>query len=231
MNLYFLVEGKTESKVYPAWLACLLPGFSRISSPDDARDNHYYLISGGGYPSIVYRHLPNAIADINHYGNFHYLVLVIDSDSDSAMEKREEVIGHISELPEAKRLFPGCELEIIVQQRCMETWFLGNNAIFPKNSNQRETIPYLSHFDVSKNNPERMRKPAGFIGTDAVYHFQYLKQILRERESSYSKKMPGIVKEKYYLDALKERISRNSDHLITLKMFFDFCDSKALYST
>nr|VFK42798.1 MAG: hypothetical protein BECKTC1821E_GA0114239_102127 [Candidatus Kentron sp. TC] len=42
---------------------------------------------------------------------------------------------------------------------------------------------------------------------------------------NYSKKMPGPVKEKPYLDALEQRISRHPDHLMTPRGFFDFYHS------
>lgn len=36
MNLYFLVEGKrTERKVYPAWLAYLLPELKQVKNYDE----------------------------------------------------------------------------------------------------------------------------------------------------------------------------------------------------
>lgn len=81
MNIYFLVEGKsTERKVYPAWLAHLLPELKRVSNYNDVTNNNYYLFSANGYPSIIYEHLPNAIADINANGNYNYLVLCLDAE-------------------------------------------------------------------------------------------------------------------------------------------------------
>jgi len=53
MNWYFLVEGKTERKIYPQWISYLMPHLSRIDSPGEAQNNHYYLISGGGFPSLL----------------------------------------------------------------------------------------------------------------------------------------------------------------------------------
>jgi hypothetical protein len=55
MNLYFLVEGtQSERKVYPAWLAHILPELQRVQSCDDVNEKNYYLISGEGYPSLIY---------------------------------------------------------------------------------------------------------------------------------------------------------------------------------
>ena len=76
MNVYFLVEGKTERKVYPKWLAHLAPQLKRVNFPCDATANNYYLISGGGFPSILDNHLKDLVSDINTSGNFDYLVLL-----------------------------------------------------------------------------------------------------------------------------------------------------------
>ena len=92
MNLYFLVEGKTEGKVYPQWLEHLLPvDFSRINNASQASKNNYYLISGGGYPSILDNHLRNAVEEVNEDGNYDWLILVIDADDITAQSKIEEV--------------------------------------------------------------------------------------------------------------------------------------------
>jgi hypothetical protein len=39
MNLYFIVEGVTESKVYPSWLSYLLPELERIRNASKALSN------------------------------------------------------------------------------------------------------------------------------------------------------------------------------------------------
>ena len=67
MNLYFIVEGEqTEMKVYPEWLHFLAPQLEKV---DDAwsikpDSDSYYLFSAGGIPSI-FKHVSNAVADIN----------------------------------------------------------------------------------------------------------------------------------------------------------------------
>lgn len=67
MNLYIVVEGEqTETKVYPAWLQILVPQLHRIDDAWNLSENSdsYYLFSAGGIPSI-YKHVSNAVADIN----------------------------------------------------------------------------------------------------------------------------------------------------------------------
>ncbi len=74
MNLYFLVEGKrSERRLYPAWLATLLPEHRRVENVQDAAINNYYLISGEGYPSILGVHLPRAIKDCDSFPAYSQL--------------------------------------------------------------------------------------------------------------------------------------------------------------
>jgi hypothetical protein len=47
MNLYFIVEGVTESIVYPDWLSHLLPELHRVKVASKVQSNNYYLITGG----------------------------------------------------------------------------------------------------------------------------------------------------------------------------------------
>jgi hypothetical protein len=119
MNLYFLVEGKTESKLYPKWIKHLIPNLSRISVPSDADKNNYFLISGGGFPHLLHRHLPDSIDDVNSSGNYDYLVLCLDADEQTVSERLEEVNQFIHH---ESLILANSELKIIVQNR------LGNSV-------------------------------------------------------------------------------------------------------
>jgi len=134
MNLYFLVEGVTERKLYPKWLEHLLPSYIRISDPHDAYRNNYFLISGGGYPSLLDNHLKNSVEDITSSGNYDFFILVLDSDEVTVDERINEVNNRI--FNENINL-GSCELKIIVQNKCIETWLLGNRKIFPQNPLER----------------------------------------------------------------------------------------------
>ena len=53
MNLYFLVEGKTEGHFYPLFIEYFFEGkLKRVGEYELAKSNNYYLISCGGYPYI-----------------------------------------------------------------------------------------------------------------------------------------------------------------------------------
>lgn len=224
MNIYFLVEGsQTEIKVYPQWLSYLAPKLSRVDFAHQAVDNNYYLMSGMGSPRILHVELANAVAEINELGNYNYLVLVIDADNMSEQEKIEEVEMFMANHLIALDL--GCDLKIIAQNYCIETWFLGNQAVYPdvidKNSDFYE---HAQFYNVSQQDPELMNKPQWFInGTTSIYHEIYLRKMLAKSNIRYSKSNPKSVAEKPYLEQLRKRVTESS-HLASLKHFFDFCE-------
>ncbi len=223
MNIYFLVEGeKTEPKVYPQWLSHLTPQLARVKFSCDARENNYYLMSGMGSPRILTDELANSVEDINQLGNYNYLVLVIDADDMTAEEKIAEVEQFISD--EKIVLNPKCELRIIAQKYCMETWFLGNRKVYPRNIDNVDFINHAQHYDVSQNDPEFMIKPNAFAGSTSIYHELYLRKMLAAKNISYTKSNPKEVGEKYYLEELNKRINE-TPHLSSLKNFFSFCES------
>jgi len=139
MNIYFLVEGKTERKVYPKWLSYFTPELRRITVPSDINKNNYFLMSGGGFPSILDNHLSDSVNDVNSIGNYDYLVLVIDTDHFNARQKIEEIREYVLE---NNIQLLDCELVIIPQVVCMETWFLGNKRIYARNPSNAKNAMY-----------------------------------------------------------------------------------------
>lgn len=220
MNLYFLVEGTTEAKVYPAWLSHLLPTLTRVKSYDKVKQNNYFLISAQGYPSIIYDSLPTAIEEIRDNGKYNYLVLCLDADEDTVSERQDEIHECIRE----KKLELGnTELVIIVQNRCIETWFLGNRKVFLRNPQTQPLLNYTRYYDVSNNDPENMGKYKGFA-THAKFHQAYLKAIFRARRISYTKRNPGDVLKEEYLEQLRQRLRDKPGQLPTLGQFLQLCD-------
>ncbi|MCI5130180.1 MAG: hypothetical protein D3904_01365 [Candidatus Electrothrix sp. EH2] len=222
MNVYFLVEGKTEKKVYPKWLAYLAPQLKQVDFPFDVLTDNYYLISGGGFPSILDNHLVDSAADVNAAGKFDYFILALDTDDVSATEKREEVEEFISE---HNIIFNDCEVVILPQVVCMETWFLGNRRIYARNPSSAQISAFTNHYNTAQDDPEKMRQPEGYSGSIGDYHFQYLKNMLREKNIRYSKTNPQAVKESYYIDELKSRIMSDRNCLHSLQKFFMLCDA------
>lgn len=221
MNIYFLVEGKrTEMKVYPKWLTHLIPELERVQWHHEAVKNNYCIFTGDGFPSLLDNHLRNSIEDVNSSANFDYLVICLDSDDDTIAERNQQVFDFIEE--EKIKLNVTTKLIIIVQNKCFETWFLGNSKIFKNNPNNSFLKDCIKHYNVKIDDPELMEKPVDFEQTTAIFHSAYLQEILAERKIRYSKKNPQEVTEKYFL---QELIKRNvkTNHIQSFKIFIDFC--------
>lgn len=236
MNLYFVFEGKTEPIVYKKWLSVLLPDLTEVNSFDAVIQNNYFYESDMGVPSC-YRVAANAIQEINEFPQYDYLVLFTDADRFTVSEKKAEAYEQIkSELKDKpfKTLPKNCQLEIIVQKVCMETWFLGNRNFFVRHPQRNQILKeYIKYFDVSQNNPEDLasefvqdeensRDIFGYK-TKALFHEGYLREIFKERNLSYKKYRPKEVQEEYYLKQLRARIETNSDHLLSFQEFINFC--------
>ena len=243
MNFYFVFEGKTEPIVYKKWLSVLLPDLTEVDSFDAVNQNNYYYESDMGVPSC-YRVAANAIQEINDFPKYNYLVLFTDADRFTVAEKKAEADEQINlELQDKpfKTLPENCQLEIIVQKVCIETWFLGNRNFFVRHPQHNSLLKkYIEYFDVSKSNPEDLasefvqdeENTQDIFGykTKALFHEGYLREIFKERSSasnksfSYRKSKPMEVQEEYYLKQLIARIEANSDHLLSFQEFIKFCE-------
>ncbi|RUT06649.1 hypothetical protein DSM106972_029060 [Dulcicalothrix desertica PCC 7102] len=220
MNIYFLVEGKkTERKVYPAWLAHLVPELQRVSNYNEVDRNNYYLFSAEGYPSIIYEHLPNSIADVMENGKYDYFVVCLDAEENAVDAIKQEIY----ELIRVEKINLGLiQFVIIVQNRCIETWFLGNKRIYSRQPQSQPLLNYTKYYNVAENCPELMGKYKNF-NTHAQFHEEYLKELFRAKNINYSKKNPGDVIKLYYLEQLLYRIHDNQYHLLTFQDFVNFC--------
>ena len=229
MNLYFLVEGtQSERKVYPAWLAHLLPELQQVDNCDDVKEKNYYLFSGEGYPSI-YNHILTSIAEINSNGKYSYFVVCLDAEENTVAELTTEINNFLTE---KKLKLNNAELVLIIQNRCLESWLLGNRNIYskhPQNSKDTETqylldlLDYTEYYDVSVNCPEKMGKHPKF-NNHAKFHGAYLKALFIAKNTSYSKRRPGDVLKPFYLKQLLARIEVHPEQLTTFRQFIDFCN-------
>jgi hypothetical protein len=223
MNVYFLVEGKsTEKKLYPSWLSSLIPQLKRVQFYDDARDNNYYILSASGYPGIISDSLKLALQHMNEVQNYQRFVVCLDSDEQSIKEREEAVRKSILEKIEETKSFKKIELDIIVQNRCIETWLLGNKKIF--NSRQPASPPlqdYKLYYDVSNFDPELM----GMFNckNHATFHLEYLQEIFRAKGLTYTKRYPQDAQKTYYLEQLVARVEDNKSHLKSFKKFLLLC--------
>lgn len=220
MNIYFLVEGKrTEKKVYPKWLSILIPELKQINNPFDIVEKNYYLFNGNGFPSLLDNHLKNAIDDVNSISKFDYFVICLDSDDDTIDERKNQVFDFIKK--NDLKFLNDCKLIIIVQNKCIETWFLGNRNVYSRQPQSEKLLTFNNFFNVRINDPELMEK-FGEYDSVSQFHQIYLSEMLLEKNINYSKKNPREVVEEYYLNELINR-SQETNHLTTFKTFINFC--------
>ncbi len=221
MNIYFLVEGRrTEKKVYPKWISILIPELTEINNAFLVDKNNFYIFSGNGYPSLLNNHLRNSIEEINAIKKFDYFVICLDADEVTVKERINEVKHFIKK--EKININSKTKIEIVVQNRCIETWFLANPKVYKRNPSNELLKEFNDFYNVSINDPELMGKFEGFE-THSVFHEVYLSEMLSERNIQYSKKNPRGVIEPNYLKELIKRAS-NTDHIQTFRKFIDFCE-------
>lgn len=220
MNLYFLVEGtQSERKVYPAWLSHLLPELQRVDNYDDVNENNYYLISGEGYPSL-YDYIPRSIEEINLNGKYSYFLVCLDAEENTVAELTREIDEFLSQ---QKIKLNNAQLVLIFQNRCLESWLLGNRKIYSKNPQNKPLLDYTKYYDVSVNCPENMRRYQNF-NTHAQFHGAYLRALFEAKNITYSKKRPGDVLKPFYLEQLLTRIEVQPEQLTTFRQFIAFCN-------
>ena len=79
--------------------------------------------------------MKNAVKDVNEIGKYHYFAMCIDADEVEVNFRIMEVKTFMENNEIA--LNPNTNFILIVQNRCIETWFLGNRIVVQKESNRR----------------------------------------------------------------------------------------------
>jgi len=218
MNIYLLVEGaETELQVYPQWISYIIPELTKVNSFNSIVGNSYYIFSGQGIPSI-YNHAVNAIKDINAIGKYDYLIIALDAEELSVEHRKRKVYEHLEKAN--IKLNDNCKLEIIVHNRCIETWFLGNPKVYKRNPQGDTFRRYTEHYNVEINDPELMQKLPEFSRT-AHFHESYLREMFKEYNIRYRKSRPKEVIKDYYFQELVKRVNHLPDHLKSLTYFID----------
>jgi hypothetical protein len=213
MNLYFILEGeKTEILLYPKWINFILPEYRQIDFEQDAVKNNFYIFSGGGIPSI-YNHTVNAIKNINDNPIYDRLIVCLDGE-DIGVEARLDEIKNFIQKSQVS-LNEKCSIDFVVQNICIETWFLGNRKVFKKNPEGALLKKYKEFYDVSINDPEELDFIDGYRNK-AHFHYSYFREILKEHKIVYKKSQPKVVLEKSYFDQLENRISKTK-HLSSFR--------------
>lgn len=221
MNLYFLVEGaQTEKQVYRAWVEHLLPQLHPVQTPEEILADHFCIISGGGMPQ-TFQEIQAAFKHVRDNPAIDHLFICVDAEN----EPLEAVLAEIEEearkqevATAARNGNPTFSFHVIVQHCCIETWFLGNRRIVRRNPESERLRRLKTSYDVSVDDPELMACGDGH-SRRAAFHLEYLREVFREQGLTYSKKKPGDVLQRHYLDALRERCDETL-HLRSLERLF-----------
>lgn len=214
MNLYFILEGeKTEILLYPKWISYILPDYSQVDFENQVNKNNFYIFSGGGIPSI-YNHTVNAIKNINDNPVFDRLIVCLDGEEIGTQGRIKELTDYIEKSKVI--LNKNCKLEFVVQNICVETWFLGNRKIVKRNPNGILLKEFKKYYDITTNDPESLDLYVGYRNK-AHFHYSYFREILKEHYNLvYKKSQPKVVLEKTFFDELEIRINE-TDHLPSFK--------------
>ncbi len=145
----------------------------------------------------------------------------MDADEDTVNERE----SYIENLIQGKNTNLGdTKTKIIIQNRCIETWLLGNRKIFDSRQPLESPLSdYVNYYDVSQYDPEKMGKYNRRNHAD--FHLKYVQKIFDAKNISYTKKIPGDAMEEYYLEQLQKRVQDDSTHLETFQNFLSFCET------
>lgn len=235
MNLYFLVEGTTESEFYPKFVDKYFENkIQRVDEYGLAVSNNFYLIGCDGYPYIFtgsnlpdynVTALKSAILEINDNPVYDYLIVCLDADEETVQDKINEFEQYVKKYElEGVILNKYCKFQLIVQNRCIETWFLGNKKMYPTNPNNEPLISYSRYYNVKINDPEKMGN-YGKEFTHQDFHLQYLRKMLQEKRKTYKKiGLINSITEPQYLEQIVKRAKSKENHLQTFKEFLKFCE-------
>lgn len=213
MNLYFLVEGsRTEYAFYPKLIKFVFGELlTKVDHVDQIKNNNFFVLSREGWPSLYDEKLLPSIEDINQYSKCDYLFICIDSEEFSVADKKLELEDYLKKFKEEYKveLNDNCKIILVVQNICIETWFLGNRKIYKNNPSTKLLKSFQTFYNVKDEDPELMGKLPRF-NTKAQFHSKYLKEALLERNINYSKRLPPELYHKTYLTELINRVKEDS---------------------
>ncbi|MBF0261267.1 MAG: hypothetical protein HQL97_05420 [Magnetococcales bacterium] len=170
--------------------------------------------ASGGFPFSP-KLLPDTINDLKEHPVVTHLFVCVDADDETVAIRRARIEQELADLA------CPCPFSVIIANRCMESWFLGNRTMMPHRPDENPDLhPFWNHYDVSIRDPEQMEKPESFHLSTAQFHKTYLKAMFRAQGKSYTEKYPGATQDETYFDALVER-RRETGHLASFGQLID----------
>ena len=215
MNVYVVVEGKTEKAVYESWIPLVNPQLAHADTIWDVDNDKFYLVSGFGYPGY-FDVIDNAIFDVDNLGLFDRLVIAVDSEDMTREEKCSEILEHLN----GKRC--SVDIRIVVQHFCLETLALGNRRVVRRQPTSQRLIEYKRFFDVRVLDPELLPPYLNEGLNRAQFAVKYLRAALNERKKSltYSKGAPKFISNYKYFGQVRLRF-KETQHIASFGSFLE----------
>jgi hypothetical protein len=213
MNIYVVVEGRAEKKIYKSWIPLVNPNLSFVDHISSVSNNNFIIVTGGGYPQY-FSVIDSAISDVNDTNLFGRLVISIDSEDMTHEEKRSEVLNHLAEHE------CSTEVKVVIQHFCFETWALGNRRLVRKEPRTPDLRMYKRLFNVRANDPELLPAHPEKSLNRSQFAFKYLRAALfdRYKNLSYSKGSPEIVGHHKYFEQVRTRL-QETQHIRSFETF------------
>ncbi|CAK0762995.1 putative RloB domain-containing protein [uncultured Gammaproteobacteria bacterium] len=199
----------------------LFPGLEKSVRIGDLQGNSFLVMSANGYP-FGKKMIADVLSDVQNHGTIDHLFVCVDAEEDAVDARYQEVDNVIKQHVATGTLF--VRYSIIVQNRTIETWFLGNRRIISRSPQGEALRTCLQHYSVLQDDPEDLPVPNDFFGNHAMYHAHYLNAVFSEHNMTYRKSSPGEVLKESYLRQLVLR-TRTTGHLATLNHFFTVCQT------
>lgn len=212
MILYFVVEGRHyEKKIYKKWIPYLKSQLNYVDTVADLKANSFYIVSGNGYPQYKLR-IRDACADINNLGNIDCLFICVDTEESKYEARLNEINEYIrNECPPIN-----CEIIVIIQNKCIECWLMGNKDIDISNTSNHELVRYRNNYNVNVLDPEKLTSINN--RTIGEYAKRYLILMLRENGLRYTRNSVRDVATHDYFIKLLERFE-DDEHIKTFQYF------------
>lgn len=213
MNVYLVVEGKGEKKVYAHWVPLVNPNLSVVDSLEEVQHNNLIIFSGGGYPNYL-EVVEAGVEDVVGNEKLDRLVIAIDSEEMSYEEKRREIEKVVD--ASGKNL----DYKIIVQHFCLETWALGNKVIVSRNPKNLQLQQYRNHFDILNRDPELLPDYPIEDLSRSQFAARYLTKLLNEKYKAltYKKGNPKPLLHDMYFKRVKMRLE-TTGHIASFEDF------------
>lgn len=220
MNFYILVEGEVdERRIYSEWFKQFFPNMSQVGRLPDVAQNHYFIFSAKSHSVLTKTdRIRKSMEDVAAHGNIDRFFVCLDAESMSYEARFRRVQQTVHEAmidTKIKEHIPNFREHIIIQNVCIETWFLGNVHVVNAVSNHVAVKPLKDSYDVTTLDPEDLPHDPRFK-VRAQFHKHYLRQVLH----AHNRKFPGIAQDPEYTQALQHRCA-STNHLRSLRRLFD----------